>query len=238
MMDYDVFFLSHGEPTAEAHLDRLIELVGGRVKHVHGVDGIPEAHRRCASLCCTEMFYVVDADQEVSSKMDFLAAIPQHDRSYVHLWMSRNPVNGLVYGNGGIKLFPTEGVLSSSVEDQVDFCMSVGPMKIHPQTMSINRFNTTPETAFVSGFREGVKLTIMGDKESSSRLTSWKTVRNGRLNSEWASLGAEMGEDWILRGENPMFIHDRPGLKQLYLEQAYLTGENLSATGHRSVYIM
>ena len=135
---YDVFFLNYQEPMADTHWRALSRLLPS-ARRVSGVAGIHAAHRRCAELSTTRMFYVVDADNEVID-FDFRFKPPPYDQGYVHLWFARNPVNELVYGWGGIKLFPKSLVLGLE-GTPLDMTTSF-PLKIVPEVASITHFNT------------------------------------------------------------------------------------------------
>ena len=50
------------------------------------------------------MFWIIDGDAELKDDFNFDYVTTQTDT--VHVWRSENPVNDLVYGYGGIKLFP------------------------------------------------------------------------------------------------------------------------------------
>ena len=56
------------------------------------------------------MFWVIDADAEVTEEFMFDYIPDVYDKEVVHVWGSKNPVNGLEYGYGGVKLFPIEMV--------------------------------------------------------------------------------------------------------------------------------
>ena len=47
------------------------------------------------------MFWVIDADAEVTEEFMFDYIPDVYDKEVVHVWGSKNPVNGLEYGYGG-----------------------------------------------------------------------------------------------------------------------------------------
>ena len=103
----DAVFLSYDEPNAEENWARLQQRFnGGNLYRVNGVKGIFEAHKAAAELCSTDMFYVIDADAWILDNWNFSFTPNVFDRNYIHIFRSRNPVNGLEYGNGGVKIFP------------------------------------------------------------------------------------------------------------------------------------
>lgn len=171
---YDVFFLSYDEPYADENWLRFNRR-WPHAKRVHGIKGIANAHKRCADLSFTTMFWTIDADTEVDASFGLEFAVPIWDRKYLHLWYSRNPVNGLEYGYGAVKLWPKNGVLTFDGK-WLDFTTAVGNMKIMPNTVATTRFNADPYSAWKSGFRESIKLckaVAAGDLESRDRLLVW-----------------------------------------------------------------
>jgi hypothetical protein len=175
---FDIFFVSYNEPNADANWERLRSKFPNS-KRVHGIKGIHNAHRRCAELSYTSMFWTVDGDTAVDDNFEFDRFIPIWDMKYLHLWYSRNPVNGLAYGYGAVKLWPTTAVLEFD-KNWLDFTTSVGNIKIVDEVIATSAFNTDAESAWRSGFREAVKLCVnvstVDDDESLQRLLAWLTV--------------------------------------------------------------
>ena len=101
----DIVFISYDEDSADAHYAALKHRFP-RALRSHGVKGIYKAHKAAAELASTKLFYVVDADAIIEPTFDFSYYPNGYDISSVHVWYSRNPVNDLIYGYGGIKLFP------------------------------------------------------------------------------------------------------------------------------------
>ena len=175
---FDIFFVSYNEPNADANW-QLLSSKFPNAKRVHGIKGIHNAHRRCAELAYTSMFWTVDSDTVIDNDFKFDRFIPVYDMEYLHLWYSRNPVNGLAYGYGAIKLWPTTAVLEFD-KNWLDFTTSVGNIKIVDEVVATSAFNTDVWSAWRSGFRESVKLCVNvsnGDSdESLQRLHVWLTV--------------------------------------------------------------
>jgi len=175
---FDIFFVSYNEPNADINWQRLSAKFPN-AKRVHGIKGIHNAHRRCAELSYTSMFWTVDGDTVVDDDFVFDRFIPIYDMEYLHLWYSRNPVNGLAYGYGAVKLWPKIAVLEFD-KNWLDFTTSVGNIKIVDEVVATSTFNTDAESAWRSGFRETVKLCVnvanSDDDESLQRLLTWLTV--------------------------------------------------------------
>ena len=208
---YDVFFLSYDEP----HADRHWEILKGNVpfaRRVHGIQGIQAAHKHCASIARTPHFFVVDADNEVIDFSPFEYEVNTWDRDYVHLWFARNPVNGLEYGWGGLKLFPRS--VFARTEPRLDMTTSL-PLKVFKEVKSITHFNTSPFETWRSAFREAVKLVQNPTEEQQEWLRVWCTKASGP-HADMCLLGAQEGRKYgnDHQGEELMVINDYGWLKQ------------------------
>ena len=177
---FDVIFLVYNETTADDNWKRLQE-VCPRAKRVIGVKGIYNAHTVASAVAQTDMFYIVDADAYIKDfKFDYKP--PIQDRDTVHIWHSHNPVNGLEYGYGGVKLFSK--VHFQEIKDNViDVSTSLGPVKVMPEVACETRFNIDPFNTWKSAFRECVKLSSkiisnQDNSETENRLKVWTTVGN------------------------------------------------------------
>lgn len=186
---YDVFFLSFDEPMAERHWHVLKSNIAS-ARRVNGVRGIHAAHIACAKASKTRAFYVVDADNELTD-YDFSYKIPSWDLKFTHLWSARNPVNGLVYGWGGVKLFPRSMVLN--MEGRALDMTTSFPLKIMDSVKSITHFNYAPFETWRSAFRECVKLSLSADVDAQNRLTVWTTQAHGPFAAECLD-GARAGK--------------------------------------------
>ena len=103
---YDVFFIDVKEPNAEKNYE-LCKQKAPNVHRISGVQGIHQAHQQASKIALTEMMYVVDADAMLVPEFEFDYKVDKYNLDVVHVWHSRNPVNDLEYGYGGVKLFPT-----------------------------------------------------------------------------------------------------------------------------------
>ena len=124
------------------------------------------------------MFYVVDGDAVIEEDFYFDYKVPLKDMDAVHVWRSKNPVNNLVYGYGGVKLLPRELTLNMNI-GTADMTTSISnrfrPME---QISNVSAFNTTPFDTWKSAFRECVKLSSkvidrQEDAETEARLDAW-----------------------------------------------------------------
>ena len=105
--EYDIVFVSYNELNADENYNKLLKKYPS-AKRVHGVKGIHQAHIKAAQEASTDMFWVVDADAYIVDGFDLTHLVSRMEYDIVHTWYSRNPVNDLEYGYGGVKLLPTK----------------------------------------------------------------------------------------------------------------------------------
>ena len=196
-MRYDIIFISYNEPNADANFARLKERFPYS-QRVDGVQGIHQAHMVAAKKSFTKMFWVVDADAVILDSFNFNYVVPEYDLENVHVWRSRNPVNGLEYGYGGVKLLPKLLTLNMDLT-KPDMTTSISSLfKAMPEVSNITAFNTDSFNSWKSAFRECVKLaskTIdrQNDDETTDRLDVWCTVGSDRDVLAGAQEGRQYG---------------------------------------------
>lgn len=200
---YDIVFVSYNEPNADDNYKRLTNRFSD-AKRIHGVDGIHQAHIAAAKLAQTELFYVVDGDAVVSEDFNFDYAVPRYERSHVHVWRSRNPLNNLEYGYGGIKLLPRVKTLNMDI-NSADMTTSISNnFKVIDKVSNVTAFNTDPFNTWKSAFRECCKLSSQAisrqdSAESLERLDIWcrlnEEVPYGYYGYLGALTGRKYGED-------------------------------------------
>jgi hypothetical protein len=94
------------------------------------------------------------------------------------VWRSRNPLNNLEYGYGGVKLLPKKLTINMDIS-KPDMTTSISKsFKAIEEVSNITAFNTDAFSAWRSAFRECAKLaskTIDGQvsEESEARLYFW-----------------------------------------------------------------
>jgi len=215
VLDYDIIYLSYDEPNAEKNYADLCKKIPW-AKRVHGVKGSDAAHKACAKLSETDRFITVDGDNTIKS--EFLTKEFDLDENKdlekcVISWTARNTINGLMYGNGGLKCWPKEYVLNMRTHEnadpnnphaQVDFCWDIEYIQMNSCYSEIHN-NATPHQAWRAGFREGVKMSLdRGVKPSLEdfyknhwknlhRLYVWLSIGADVENGLWAIYGARQG---------------------------------------------
>ena len=214
-IDYDIIYLSYDEPNAEQNYADLCAKVPW-AKRVHGVKGSDSAHKACAELSETDRFITVDGDNRI--RPNFLNQeinFEEHTdlQSCVISWAGKNIVNGLMYGNGGIKCWPKDFVLKMRTHEnadpknahaQVDFCWDVQYIQQNSCFSDVYN-NATAQQAWRAGFREGVKMALdRGVKvtveefhknhwKNLHRLYIWLMVGADVEHGKWAIYGARQG---------------------------------------------
>ena len=235
IVEFDIVFLSYDEPNADVHYADLLTKAPW-AKRVHGIKGSDAAHKAAANLSDTEWFITVDADNIVYTEFFDLDLDMSDPKIQVYGWCGRNSINGLRYGNGGLKIWKKDFVLnmrtheaSESDRGQVDFCWEEG-YRNFPRVYSDSIINGSPFQAWRAGFREGVKMTLLDGvrippqeiKEriwwhNIHRLRMWSTVGTHEENGLYAILGARMGTwmtnctDW-----NYIDVRDFEILRNMY----------------------
>jgi len=239
--ELDVIFISYDEDNCEENWADLQDKVPW-AKRVHGVKGSDAAHKAAAELSETDRFISIDADNIVDKSFFDIELDFEHPKlkGKAVSWAAQNHINGLEYGNGGLKCWPKEYVLNmqthenadpSDSRNQVDFCWEDSYVQMTNQ-YSITYPNGSPRQAFRAGFREGVKMSLseggkvdpLNFKNSIwwgnyKRLITWCSVGADIENGLWAMYGARLGcsmtnlSDWDF-----VNVRDFDYLNQLFEE--------------------
>ncbi len=193
---YDIVFISYQETNAEHRYSTLKQRFP-YAKRIHGIKGIHQAHIEAAKITATDMFWAVDADAVIVEDFDF-SYIPKVDeQQWVHIWHSKNPVNDLAYGYGGVKLLPRQLTLDMDTTSS-DMTTSISSnLKVIEEVSNITAFNIDEFSTWRSAFRECAKLaskTIdrQNNEETNERLKTWTTYASGDYSGD-ALRGARDG---------------------------------------------
>jgi len=207
--EQDIIFLSYDEPNAERNYADLCQKIPW-AKRVHGVKGSDAAHKACADLSETEYFVTVDADNIVNQEflnqaidIDSLGLTLDH----VFSWCGKVHVNGLMYGNGGLKLWNKRFVKKmrtheNSQDDNtaalVEFCFDDLYYQFN-ENFSTSYTNASAFQAFRAGFREGVKMSLnQGAPVSDIKTVWWQNLERLKI---WCSVGADVENGlWSIYG--------------------------------------
>lgn len=212
MIDFDFVFISFDEPNAEILYADLLNQVPW-AKRVHGVVGFDSAHRVCADVSDTDFFVTVDGDNRIYPEfLDQEIDIDDVQRDHAWTWAGRNFINGLVYGNGGLKLWSKDFVYGMNSHENatdpakaVDFCWD-GKYHDVLGCYSESITNASAYQAWRSGFREGVKMSLdQGNRVKPrefhdriwsgniNRLCIWASIGRDVEHGIWAMYGARLG---------------------------------------------
>jgi len=245
--EIDTIFISYDEPNADKNYAELANIMPW-VKRIHGVKGSDAAHKAAARISETDRFITIDADNIINPeffKQDI--DITDGNKDYVFSWCGRNAVNGLIYGNGGIKCWTKDFVLNmkthensenNDVRNLVEFCFDDRYYQMN-SVYSTSFINGSPKQAWRAGFREGVKMSLAEGakvnqyyfKESLywknyHRLLIWMNIGADVKNGLWAIYGARMGchmtncSDW-----DYVQVRDFDYLNHLWEEESQFTHE-------------
>jgi hypothetical protein len=213
--DIDIFYISFDEPNMEENWADL-KTKCPWAKRTHGILGSDAAHKECAKNAETDRFISVDGDNIVDPQffdqvIDFRQADVKLETSVIS-WCGKNSINGLIYGNGGLKCWPVQYVLDMKTHEaavdersKVDFCWDLNYIQMN-DAYSLVMNNDTPYQAYRAGFREGVKMSLdrglkvdpdnfeasIHDK-NFHRLLTWCNIGRDVTNGLWAMYGARLG---------------------------------------------
>jgi hypothetical protein len=207
--EQDIVFLSYDEPNAEKNYADLCAKVPW-AKRVHGVKGSDAAHKACAAISDTEYFITVDADNIIDPKfLDVEVDIIDLGLSLEHVfsWCGKVHVNGLMYGNGGLKMWTRKFVNNmrthenSAADDEkgkVEFCFDERYYQFN-DSYSESFTNATPFQAWRAGFREGVKMSLnQGTKTTDIKKVWWQNYQRLLI---WCNVGADVDNGiWSMIG--------------------------------------
>ena len=211
ILDHDIIYLSYDEPNAEKNYVDLCKKVPW-AKRVHGVEGSDAAHKACAKLSDTDRFITVDGDNIIDpsflSKEFDLDENKELDKCVIS-WTAKNHINGLTYGNGGLKCWPTEYVLNMRTHEnadadnphaQVDFCWDIEYIQMNGCYSEIFN-NSSPQQAWRAGFREGVKMALdrgVKPTQEAFQKNHWKNMHRLYI---WLMAGADVENGlWAIYG--------------------------------------
>ena len=207
--DFDVIYISYDEPNAEKNWADLLSKCPW-AKRVHGVKGFDAAHNAAGEASDTHRLVTVDGDNIVHE--DFFNQTIEIDENeqgdFVFSWCGYNVINGLAYGNGGLKLWPKHIIQNmkshENSEDEahaVDFCWMLTYFQM-ADTWSDVVVNATSEQAYRAGFREGVKMSLdRGEIVPKTKFLEQNHVKNLQRLSVWCSIGEDVEHgDWAILG--------------------------------------
>lgn len=218
LSDFPIVYISYDEPWADEGWQALKDLRPDAFR-VHGVKGLNACHVAAADAARSEWFLTVDADTHLlpsalEARFDERFLLPHFRLD----WQSRNPANGLISGNGSLKLWSDDMARrmkshEAAPEGKVSLDADIGdiePGKTRLVQMSgchsVSDPAITPYHAFRAGFRETVFLNWLlqgvleregGESASAATLARligiWCTLGAHHRNGAWLLYGARLG---------------------------------------------
>lgn len=257
LSDIDVVFISYKEDNCEENWSDLLSKYP-HAQRVHGVKGSDAAHKEAAKLSNTNRVITVDGDCIVDSEFFELEIDFDHPKfkDCVLSWAAKNSINGLIYGNGGLKCWPVEYINNMKTHEhsndpspatQIEFCWDKKYVQMN-NVYSLTMPNGSPKQAFRAGFREGVKLSLnqgyrvdpMNFKTeiwhgNIKRLLIWMNVGLDVDYGSWSILGARLGcyktlydMEW-----NYIDVRDFDAVDDIYENEFLYLSENFNEITHR-----
>ena len=224
--DFDIIMISFHEAEADHNYQQL-RLRFPEAGHIKNVAGIGNAHKKAGELATSEMVYIVDADADVMNDFCFDYIPPMAKRANTtYVWYARNPINGLEYGYGGIKLFPRQQLIEMG-HVLPDFSTGAAFYQPVRDVSNITRFNRDPFRTWRSAFRECVKLSSQINpnapvKETADRLETWCTVDEGGRFGRYCIKGALEGKAYGIEHKDDVEalnkINDFEWLREQFVE--------------------
>ena len=217
--DLDCIYLSYDEPQKEEFWLKIKNMIPW-ARRVDGVKGSDAAHKAAAQASDTERFILIDGDnmpnmEFFNLELDFSDKHEDFQKAQFR-WRAVNAINGLRYGNGGMSSWTKEYVMNMRTHEAsdgndthtVDFCLDYNNTLYWSMydCYSTTYPNYTPFQAFRAGFREGVKMCLVGGRKPTveefrrnvpgrnlNNLTIWHNIGLDVENGAWAILGARLG---------------------------------------------
>lgn len=243
--ELDFVFISYDEPLKEEFYDKNLSTIA-KLKRVDEVKGIDTAHKTAAKLSDTEWFVVIDGDNIVDTSI-LSAVIDQNTEYKCFRYRSRNSVNGVISGNGGVSCWSKDFVLAMTTHENnngsnlVEFGNKCRPTH---GTHSTTYINQTPYQAWRAGFREGIKLCLTdGMKQSlndfnipiqqnKKNLTLWHNVGRDVPNGFWSIYGSRLGTYMLMFTDFDLEkINDYDFLKNLWEKDIHLAEKHCIELG-------
>ena len=149
---YDVFFICYNESNQEENWQRLLEF-HSNARKISGVKGISEAHMMCNDLSTTDRFWTVDGDNWLLETLELREDYVQD----LLFFNAKDPINGYVSSIGGVKLWRKNSFINKDMS-KGDFCKyATSTSRVLPKTLSIHKYDNTPQEAWQHSFRHMVK---------------------------------------------------------------------------------
>ena len=235
--DLDCIYLSYDEPNKEENWIKIKNMIPW-ARRVDGIKGSDSAHKAAAEASATERFVLIDGDNIPDAKFfNLQLELDSTNTDCVFRWRSRNYINGLMYGNGGVSCWTQQFVMDmrthensdGATENNVEFCFDPKYIAMH-DCYSTTYPNASGKQAWRAGFREGVKMCLnkgagLSLTEFQQRvhhrnldhLTIWHNVGRDVEHGIWAIAGSRMGTYMTMLTEwDHRLVQDFDALEDLW----------------------
>lgn len=215
----DKWFLVYDDPYANENFKIAKEQLVTLKKFTTSA-GIHQSHTTCANKSLTDRFMILDADCKLLDNFSYSTVLDSlSDEKKVFVFRAINPINDLVYGHGGIKIFDRRLFVNNSAIDMTT-AFEIEPVNY---VTNIHRFNSTAFHTWRTAFRECVKLSsgtvkLRNKQDDEYRLTTWCEKFNNVEFSEFAKLGALAGREYGYNNKELSNINNFNWLKNKFEE--------------------
>lgn len=236
---FDVFFQCFGEPNAEENFEQL-KRKAPHAQRVEGIAGIHNAHKHCAMLSTTEMFYLVDGDCYV--KDDFTFKYSGFNKDSIYIWRAQDPIYGVSTNFGCIKIFSKNIIEGNNVKlnsfsnlkywktgNPLDYVMNLinfsdAPLIEFKEVASEHRYNTSPyqtwSTIFRMFIKQRIKKSINYPNASKSLPKLFSRITSDADHAWYAKHGALDAEDFYQKNkenlDNFAVINDYGVMREMF----------------------
>jgi hypothetical protein len=195
----DVVFLSVDEPLADELFARLTAVLGACMR-LHGVTPMRRAYQLCGLIAATGQVLIADGDFDIDPDFPAVPVEPLGEGVSMRVWPALNPVNGLVYGYGGLKLARAAELSGlSGPQGVVDVLAALpGRTEFATRPAGTTRIDQSAYHAWKAGFREcamlsrGCEYGATAPGRAQERITAWVGSSVGPY-ARWAGRGAADG---------------------------------------------
>ncbi len=209
LSELDMIFLSYDEGQTETNWYRVKEF-NPHAKRVHRVKGFDKSHKLCAEVSETKRLIIIDGDNWLLDEW----IDPNTDDVYINddgvetacfSFSSINNINGLIYGNGGVKVWDKATLLSINTHESgnsTDFCWDIPYYQVN-KSLSISIQNVISYQAWRSGYREAIKMTQHEGKPRDNLKHNWHNIYSKNLSrlNIWCSIGRDVKNGiWSILG--------------------------------------
>lgn len=200
----DLFYISYDELNSGVNWSRVLSM-NPDAKRIHGVKGFDRVHKACAMASTTDRFITIDGDNWINDGIMGYELDDTDIEDVCFSFKSRNFINGLEYGNGGIKVWKKSILLESKtheIAESTDFCWDIRYYQVN-YSASTTVQNCTPHQAWRAGYREGIKMSQIDGRSCKDLRHNWKNIFKGNLNRLhiWCSIGRDVDNGvWAIAG--------------------------------------